>query len=426
MTAYWKIIGFRGSDPVTHFAYTGHSAAAAFCACAAEDVTGVAVIAPDIPALPMDVLQAAVPVQPQPREVLALFVPWHPPPVVGCTFDPSEVQSFYCSVGLARAISARFAIGDIDITSASYAAVEAVASETVGRSRLLAVQYNRETPQSQNRTCPDDVAVIMAHRGQRSYLAAALKQIGGVSGSAGLRVRVGLDAENVEEYSRLADCFPLAKFYRAHPSPAGPYVIRRHLIGLSREPWILFHDSDDMSCSDRLERLLPEFENAAVGIVGSHEIRFDEIARRLIAVRYPLDVTQALTLGPANPQLHPSTMVRRSAYDATGGFSTHSMYANDSQFLRRAYFYVAVRNVDEFLYIRRKHPAALTVREDTGLGTRARLRLEDSWRMDFRRVQRGEITLENSQLRTILPETSHTVRRVFDGSETLRAKALVA
>jgi len=235
-----------------------------------------------------------------------------------------------------------------------------------------------------------------------------------------VRTLVGLDigpesstAAVVAAYKALAARFPDVEFYRVSPSPAGPYVIRSELIERTNAPLILFHDSDDMSCADRVEKLAPALGEDGVGLVGSHELRLDELTHRLVGERYPLDVNRALSLGPGHVQLHPSTIIRREVYERIGGFSTNTRFGADTQLLLRAFFYTKIRNVDDFLYIRRRHPDALTVNADTGNGTPARFRLEAPWRSDFARVLSGGRKLGDSSLRRIGGQTSHEFKRVF-------------
>lgn len=180
-------------------------------------------------------------------------------------------------------------------------------------------------------------------------------------------------------------------------------MIRDFLIRGETQPFVLFHDSDDLSCTDRVRWLSSAINNGDLDLVGSHELRLDEMRRQIIAVRYPLDVIRALGSGSTHPQLHPSTMLRRDAYSRIGGFSTFTVFGADTQFLLRAYFRARIRNVDEFLYIRRRHTDALTMRPDTGYGTPARLSVEAPWRADFKMILSGGKRLEDSSL---LPRTT--------------------
>jgi hypothetical protein len=247
------------------------------------------------------------------------------------------------------------------------------------------------------------------------HLETALSSILACRGADRLRIRVGLDADDIEPYRRLSEKFPVVEFYSAKPTPAGPYVVRTLLIDQSAEPVTMFHDSDDLSCSDRFQELLGSLDDDddGVGLVGSHELRIDEITESLIAVRFPLNVSRALALGADHAQLHPSTVIRRAIYQASGGFSTDRDFSNDTQFIQRVYFFTQIRNVDEFLYIRRKHQGAITARPDVGLGTVIRLRTEAAWRNDFHRVSAGTLNLDQSSLRAQHTTGGHSLSECF-------------
>src|SRR6202034_4780675 len=83
----------------------------------------------------------------------------------------------------------------------------------------------------------------------------------------------------------------------------------------------------------------------------------------------------------------------------SGGLSTHYIIANDTQFLLRLFFSTEIRNVDEFLYIRRRHAASLTSAPETVYDNPLRRRLSSEWTGDFNAVMRGELKIENSSLR---------------------------
>ena len=71
------------------------------------------------------------------------------------------------------------------------------------------------------------------------------------------------------------------------------------------------------------------------------------------------------------------------------GLSTDTDYCQTTQFLLRAHFNSTIRNVDEFLYIRRRHPSSLTNTPETIFDIPLRRRLADEWTRDFDAVKRG-------------------------------------
>jgi hypothetical protein len=57
----------------------------------------------------------------------------------------------------------------------------------------------------------------------------------------------------------------------------------------------------------------------------------------------------ALAAGPGHALLLPASAGRMGAIKAAGGFSTNRTFNSDLEFLYRAFFFLRLRNVDEFL-----------------------------------------------------------------------------
>ena len=367
---------------------------------------------------------------------LTVFLPWQRPPVLGLKFDRHDVQSFCCSVAAIRVLLGRMGDSEGGIGVLCFKLLAEIAQGGLVVGCLVVRQVGRlgggiESASNGKSAAQQDSAmpatIVMAHRGLARHLRAALSRIAAIRGPH-RRVLVGLDIDALELDSceRVAADFPLVEFFRVRPTPAGPYVVRKNLIDRATDPFIVFHDSDDLSCSDRIEKLMPSFVDPDVGLVGSHELRLDELARRVIAVRYPQDVNGALSVGPAPVQLHPSTIIRREVYQRVGGFSTHVVFSGDTQLLLRAFFHTTVRNVDEFLYVRRKHADALTVRPDTGNGTPARMRTEAPWWSDFARVKAGHRKIEESSLRRFESQIAYAFERMSRHPDEREVRGLTA
>lgn len=240
------------------------------------------------------------------------------------------------------------------------------------------------------------VAVLLPHRGPAALLGAALRSVMHVRGRP--HVLVGLDTGAIAPYRRLAARYPEVEFFVSEPAPVGPYAIRHALAERARERLLLFQDSDDISCWERIAILEQALRETGCAMVGSHELRLDEIWRCVRAIRFPLDVSAALRARPHHPMLLPTTLLRRDGYFATGGFSTDRAFAYDTQFVFRASFLLGLRNVDEFLYIRRRRRDSLTTAPETGLGTPVRVELLANWTRDFLAVKAGRLALERSSL----------------------------
>jgi len=137
-----------------------------------------------------------------------------------------------------------------------------------------------------------------------------------------------------------------------------------------------------------------------VDMVGSHELRLDDRERQVMGWRFPEDINAALqhSRDDVHVFLYPTTAIRVAALRAVGGFSTVRRFAADVQFLLRAHFSLRCRNLDDFLYLRRKRPGSLTTSPGTGYGELPRMLVETRWQRDFVRVRAGELSLTDSSL----------------------------
>jgi hypothetical protein len=74
-----------------------------------------------------------------------------------------------------------------------------------------------------------------------------------------------------------------------------------------------------------------------------------------------------------------------------------------------------IRNLDGFVYLRRKHRAALTVAPGTALDHPIRRQLAKAWLRDFEAVKRGEMRLEESSLWPVAGTARHRLYRMRHG-----------
>jgi hypothetical protein len=324
------------------------------------------------------------------------LVPRAAPPLIDPIYcDP--VSSFLCSSGA----FARFAALGIDCRARTlcFAVLRAIARGDIEVDRLLVRQIPCRGRELQGRETAAK-ALVLPHRGDAGYLRAALKYAGKSAGNS-LTVRVGLDVEDGAEYAAFPEEFPDVEFFQFSPAPVGPYVIRQELAERSPEPFLTLQDSDDLSCYDRFTTLGDTLAETGCDIVGSHELCLDEIRSLVQPVRFPLDCSAALALCANHALLHATLMTHRRAFFDAGGLSTHLIIANDTQFLLRAYFNCGIRNVDEFLYVRRRHAASLTSAPETVYDNPLRRSLNSEWTRDFDAIKRGELKLEDSSLRRL-------------------------
>lgn len=244
------------------------------------------------------------------------------------------------------------------------------------------------------------VRVIIPHRGDLAHLRNCLRRtvlaMRGVEG----KVNVALDEDPRVEHEALAREFPSVRFWRVEPNGGGPYV-PRHILGVSaQETYVAFQDSDDVPTRDRFSRLIREAEGQNADVVGSHVIDLHEDRDRAKAMRYPIDAVSPIETKPQNTVFHPTTVVRSMALRTAGGFSTIRRFASDREFNLRSFFLSqTLRNIDEFLYVRRMRADSLIHSPETGMKSQARKELHVKWHADWIRILNRETTLEESSIR---------------------------
>src|SRR5271170_406221 len=331
---------------------------------------------------------------PDDKTAFIALVPRGAAPVIDSSYgDP--VTSFFCS----SEVFARFAALGIDCWSQTlcFALLRAIARRDIEVDCLLVRQLPLLRRHVNGRQGAAK-ALLIPHRGEAAHLRAALA-FAGKSAENSLKIRVGLDVEECGEYAAFPAEYPGVEFIKFSPAPVGPYVIRQELAENSTEPLLTLQDSDDLSCYDRFGMLSDALAETGCDIVGSHELCLDEMRGVVQPVRFPLDGSAALALRANHALLHGTLMTYRSVFFDLGGLSTDLIIANDTQFLLRAHFNSSIRNVDEFLYIRRRHAASLTNAPETIFDNPLRLRLSSAWTHDFDAIKRGELKIEDSSLR---------------------------
>ena len=238
----------------------------------------------------------------------------------------------------------------------------------------------------------------LRHRGPERYLRACVDSL--LRQSHPARVTIGVD-QKYDCRRLLAETAdnPTVRAYQFGPSPLGPFVALHVLSHLSRAEFVLRQDSDDISLRRRLETLIATAEGSGAGLVGSHEIQLHEVARKVVPVRYPLDVNAALhRAGAGHQALLPTTLVRKAVFDQIGGFSTDRIFSLDVAFWLAASLNTKIVNVDEFLYLRRRRASSLTLRADLGNNSAIRSIYRNQRREHFAAITTGRLRLANSCL----------------------------
>lgn len=238
--------------------------------------------------------------------------------------------------------------------------------------------------------------VVIPHRGEIGYLKSVLFFLDQITQ---IKISIGVDQQPTRDFIKLAANNSTASCYFFYPSPVGPYIVRNHLIKESDNNLIFFQDSDDIPCADRFEKISEFMLKDGCELCGSHELRLDYFDRTVRGVRYPVNVMSALEKNPAHALLHPTSAITREAFYLCNRLSEDRTFGNDTQFLLRSFFILkSIKNVDEFLYIRRRRPDSLTTSYETSLQSPIRGKLLNMWKEDFKLVKNGTLKLENSSL----------------------------
>ncbi len=264
--------------------------------------------------------------------------------------------------------------------------------------QILVHQMKHPNPIIPNRSShPTSTEVVMPHMGNLDDLKSALYYLKQQK-TTPAKISVCFDEAVNDNHFELADEYSGNRFFVNFPARVGPYLSRDILSRGSEEDVIIFHDSDDISTVDRVAVLTETMKNENLDVVGSHELRIDKINKVVETIRFP-----SVNPDLKKEQIHhsiffPTTAIKQSAYVKIGGLSTIRRHSSDTQFYLRARFFLNLRTVDEFLYIRVKHEDSLTSLPATAKGSPFRARLGEQWRNDYFRIRNRDISLQNSTL----------------------------
>ena len=267
-----------------------------------------------------------------------------------------------------------------------------------GLEQIIAHQIGHPNPiLFEEKELPKSTEVVMPHQGKTDDLEAALWYLKKQK-IAPTKVSVCFDEAVSERHFEIADEHSEVRFFANYPPRVGPYPSRDVLSRATEEEIIVFHDSDDISTTDRILALTHVLKDENWDAVGSHELRINKIKEQIEAVRFPPNVIERMSNQDRFSIFFPTTAIKKAAYLKSGGLSTVRKHSSDSQFYRRAYFFMNLKNVDEFLYIRVKRENSLTTAKRTTLGSPVRERLKHQWMNDFVKIQNQNIGLNESTL----------------------------
>lgn len=303
------------------------------------------------------------------------------------------ISSFSCNFLLFKKMIADFGNKDFYLSQLLFELLDHIFKGKSGFNQIFARQLPIQDDQI---FTTGRCAVIVPHKGGNNYLDGLmffLKQVNQID------IFIGIDQEVTEEIKELRSKYLDVSFYSFSPNPVGPYIVRNWLIEKSKNEFVCFQDSDDISCGDRFERLSDYIVKNTCQLCGSHEIKMDYYTKTVSAIRYPTNVMNALSKSGGHALLHPSSMITRAAFYLGGRLSEERIFGNDTKFLYHGYFiFNSIHNVDDFLYFRRNRPDSLTTSPETSIVSPIRRNLILNWMREFDRVKHGIIKLENTSL----------------------------
>lgn len=344
-----------------------------------------------------------------PGNALTLLVPPQACPERSARSD-GAVVSFLASGPWVEALLEREACSPVELC---YRALSCVLSAGPQPIELAIVDKEKEADIAVPADGPT-VEAMMPHRGSDDHLRAALSGL--VRQSYPARIVLCFDQPPPADLCRRLFEEDGVDLFEVIPSPAGPYVPRQHFVMTSTARYVAFQDSDDFSVPQRIAALVAFAEAQRADLVGCHELRLDETKHAVEAVRYPLDVNEALRLGSGHAQLFSTAIARADTLRRIGGFSTVRTFGADKQFHLRASSETRMLNIDSFLYVRRLRERSLTTSPATGMGSAIRQEVTRRWLDAFQDIKDGKIALADSALRIEHSREEFRIRDLRSGA----------
>jgi len=315
------------------------------------------------------------------------------PPIYTESAD-EYVNSFSCSFRHFKELISNFKRSEFHGKELLFTVLDQIFN---GKSAFKKILIRQIPLQIEHVSANSNCDVIIPHRGENAFLSSLLFFLHQLPN---LHIYNGIDQDLTDDILKLRKKYPATEFYNFVPNPVGPYVVRNYLIDASNNNLIFFQDSDDIPCADRFDKIGDYMANTGCQLCGSHELRIDYFDQTVRAHRFPTNVGSALKAGPWHSLLHPSSAITRDAFYLCDKLSEERTFGNDTKFLLHSFFFLSsIYNINEFLYIRRRHPNSLITSPDTMIGSPIRKKLLHTWNHDFELIKYGELSLENSSLR---------------------------
>lgn len=184
---------------------------------------------------------------------------------------------------------------------------------------------------------------------------------------------------------------PRIRCYRTDRN-VGNYRIKNAVLPHLTGPFVAFPDADDISREERFAEQVQAMQQRRVDILGSsyaHITPDGVITKKRKMVR---NGNLSLTFGYRFILLQPTMLTKLDVLQSLNGFDGTARVSADSDFVLRASHFFRIRNLRKILYLRRKHPKALTAAPGTGFGSPMRKEYQQGMIVRFkaRRRLKGE------------------------------------
>jgi len=159
-------------------------------------------------------------------------------------------------------------------------------------------------------------------------------------------------------------------------------------ISLARGEYVARMDADDISMPERLVKQVAFLDaHPEIGVLGTACRIVDEVSHREWEMHPPLSDKQIRRhLIRGNPFVHSSVMMRKSVFQAIGGYDEAYPYVQDYELWIRMALHTRLANLPDILHMRRFHWGAVSTTRRTELlrlWLRIRIRYEAFRRLDY-------------------------------------------
>ncbi len=226
----------------------------------------------------------------------------------------------------------------------------------------------------------NEISVVLTHYNTPTFLGECLKSI--LSQTYG-----DIDIYLIDDCSPNRDWLEmnhdLLKDKRIHcfstSKNVGTYQAKNKILTRIQSPYVVFHDSDDVSLPNRFAVQLKAIKKTKAGLVGCSFFegkspkQLESSSRQDITLRKMLsNPIWGYLLGKRWLSLHPTWLLELSLIKKVNYFCGKYRVSADDLFLYHSFHHSKVINLQETLYFKRCHSGSLTAASATGMNSALR------------------------------------------------------